>query len=860
MALSPMMTQYLEVKSRYEDAILFFRLGDFYEMFFDDAKIASKELELVLTGRQCGTEERAPMCGVPYHSADVYIGKLVEKGYKVVICEQTEDPATAKGIVSRDVVRIVTPGTVTDNKQLPEGKNNYIASVYLSDKAAGLCLADISTGELRATALADGETALINELSIYLPREVLINRAPSVGTQLHDFLKTRLSAVVNVMDAAVYQPAAVAKTLSATPSISYEAFSANADLAASVGALIGYLIETQKTDLFYLKQPIVYESGEFMEIDHNSRRNLELCEAMRSGEKKGTLLWVLDKTKTALGARLLRKWLELPLKNPNAIALRLDAVEELYQNFMLREELGDLLKGVLDIERIMTRVLYGSAGGKELRAFSNTVSILPELKRLLSSCTSRALSALCRELDTLEDICEVVTKTIVEDPPFSVREGGIIADGVNEELDRLRVIMRDSKGFLDEIERREKEATGIKNMKIGYNRVFGYYIEVSKSNIPDVPDTYIRKQTLTTGERYITPELKELEATILGATDRASAIEYEIFKRVTALISENVRRVQSAAEAIATVDVYRSLAEVAVKNGYVRPEVDIGDVIDIKEGRHPVVEQFSFEGGFVPNDAHLDTEYNRLVILTGPNMAGKSTYMRQIALIAVMAQIGSFVPAKEARIGIVDKLFTRVGASDDLASGQSTFMLEMTEVAYILKHATPRSLIIYDEIGRGTSTFDGMSIARAVAEYTAGKRVGARTLFATHYHELCELGDKGDGVVNYSVIAKKKDKGVVFLRKIVKGAADDSYGIEVAQLAGVPSAVVKRAREVLAELEKGDLPRKAPARKEQVEPDNVTIDDYMHSEVLNKLKMADIESLTPLEALIFLSELKKMLG
>ena len=856
MALSPMMKQYLEVKSRHEDAILFFRLGDFYEMFYDDAKIVSRELELVLTGKQCGEEEKAPMCGVPYHSADQYIGRLVEKGYKVVICEQTEDPATAKGLVARDVVRIVTPGTITDNKQLPEGKNNYIASIVFVKDGAGLCLADVSTGEMRATFLKDNEGALINELSIYTPREILTN-TPAEGA-VAEFLKTRLRAVTSVMPAASYEEGSVSGCLAKYLTQAAETYESPVT-AAAVSVLVSYIADTQKTDISYLKKPIVYEIGEFMEIDYSSRRNLEICETMRQREKRGTLLWVLDKTKTALGARLLRKWLEMPLKNPNRIVRRQDAVAEFVDDFMLREEIGELFRSVLDIERIMTRILYGSAGGKELRAFSNTISVLPKLKSLLASSKAKELATLASELDTLEDINDVIMKTIVDDPPFSVREGGFIRDGVNAELDRLRAIMNDSKGYLDEIERREKEATGIKNMKIGYNRVFGYYIEVSKSNLGEVPNTYIRKQTLTGGERFITPELKELESTILGASDKSYAIEYEIFKRVTTLISENVRRVQAAADAIATVDVYRSRAEVAAKNGYTRPEVDIGDVIDIKEGRHPVVEEFCEAGGFVPNDAYLDTSSNRLVILTGPNMAGKSTYMRQIALIAIMAQAGSFVPATEARIGIVDKLFTRVGASDDLASGQSTFMLEMTEVAYILKNATQRSLIIYDEIGRGTSTFDGMSIAKAVAEYTASKKIGARTLFATHYHELCELGDCGNGIVNYSVIAKKKDKGVVFLRKIVKGAADDSYGIEVAQLAGVPSAVVKRAREVLAELEKGENPRKAP-EKQTNEPQNMTIDDYIHGDVINKLKMADVESLTPLEALIFLSEIKKMLG
>ena len=858
MALSPMMKQYLDIKSQHEDAILFFRLGDFYEMFYDDAKIVSKELELVLTGKQCGTEEKAPMCGVPYHSADQYIGKLVEKGYKVVICEQTEDPATAKGLVARDVVRIVTPGTVTDNKQLPEGRNNYIASLFFAEKTVAVALADISTGEIRATVLPKDETAVINELSVYSPKEVLMSSPITATCQLSEYLKERLAASVTVMAGETYQPLQVGKVLKQALNTTPDQLSPAPELSSALAGLITYIADTQKTDLSYLKAPLIYESGEFMEIDHNSRRNLELTETMRTKEKKGTLLWVLDKTKTALGARLLRKWLEQPLKNPNAIAVRQDAVEEFYNNFMLREEIGELLKPVLDIERIMTRILYGSAGGKELRAFAQTVSVLPNLKEHLATCGCPSLRKFAEELDPLTDLFDAIDKTIVEDPPFSVREGGFIKEGVNADLDRLRLIMTDSKGYLADIERREKEATGIKNMKIGYNRVFGYYIEVSKSNVTDVPDTYIRKQTLTTGERYITPELKELEATILSASERSHAIEYEIFKRVSDLIAENVRRVQNAADTIATVDVYRSLAEVAVKNGYTRPEVDIGDVIDIKEGRHPVVEEYCTDSGFVPNDAYLDTAYNRLILLTGPNMAGKSTYMRQIALICVLAQIGSFVPAADARIGIVDKLFTRVGASDDLASGQSTFMLEMTEVAYILKNATPKSLIIYDEIGRGTSTFDGMSIARAVAEYTASKKIGARTLFATHYHELCELGEEGKGVVNYSVIAKKKDKGVVFLRKIVKGAADDSYGIEVAQLAGIPSAVVKRAREVLCELEKGDQPRKPV--KTSTEPDTIPFEEYLNKEVIDKLKLCDMDSMTPIEALVFLSELKKMLN
>ncbi|MBR2987040.1 MAG: DNA mismatch repair protein MutS [Clostridia bacterium] len=858
MALSPMMLQYLEIKKRHEDSILFFRLGDFYEMFFDDARIASKELELTLTGRQCGEEERAPMCGVPYHSAESYIGRLVDKGYKVVICEQTEDPALAKGIVTREVVRIVTPGTQTDSKQLPAGQNNYLVSLVLSEGETGMALCDVSTGDIRMTLLHGGEAALLNELSVYSPKEIIINCPLPEGSEVEAFVRKTLAASVSLIDPDVYEHKEIRRNVKGALALEPDQISTEFTLQQALSGLCRYLTDTQKTDLSYLKAPVVYESGDFMEIDHNSRRNLELTEAMRTREKKGTLLWVLDKTKTALGARLLRKWLEFPLKNANLIVRRQTAVAELVNDYLLREELGEALRPVLDIERIMTRVVYGSAGGKELRAFATAASVLPKLKSLLANVSSEELKTIADGLDTLDDLYEAVDKTIVEDPPFSVREGGFIAKGVNPELDELRALTEDSKSVLEGIERREKEATGIKNMKIGYNRVFGYYIEVSKSNIPDVPPSYIRKQTLTNGERYITPELKELESKILSASERSCAIEYEIFKRLTELLSDNIRRIQHAAEVIATVDVYRSLAEVAVSHNYVQPEVDISDVIEIKEGRHPVVEAFAPEGGFVPNDTYLDTRNNRLVLLTGPNMAGKSTYMRQIALIAVMAQIGSFVPAKDARIGIVDKLFTRVGASDDLASGQSTFMLEMSEVSYILKNATPKSLIIYDEIGRGTATFDGMSIARAVAEYTASKKIGARTLFATHYHELCELEGTVEGVVNYSVIAKKKDRGIVFLRKIVKGAADDSYGIEVGQLAGLPQSVIKRAKEVLASLEKA--PSVPPKHKVQkTEPDNMTFDDYIHEEVIHKLKMTDVESMTPLEALVLLSELKKMI-
>ena len=858
MALSPVMKQYLEKKSQNEDAILFFRLGDFYEMFFDDALIVSRELDLVLTGKQCGESERAPMCGVPYHSADMYIGKLVEKGYKVVICEQTEDPSTAKGLVNREIVRIITPGTVTDSNQLSEEKNNYIASINIDSDGIALSFADISTGEIRVTLIEGGENKLINELCAFSPREIIMNMLPAQGSELHVCIKDRLGAFVSRDgEARRFEKKLCEKEIYSLYSQSPEELSLYGGLTLSLGALIGYLNDSQKTDLSYLKKPQKYFSGEYMEIDKNTRRNLEICETMRTGEKKGSLLWAIDMTKSALGARLLRKWLDMPLLDANAIYRRLDAVEELTNEYMLREDLAEALSPIHDIERVMTRIVYKTGGGRDLRSAASTMAQLPTIKNLLSACKSEELSALYNNLDPLEDLYELIDRTIVPEPPFSTKEGGFIKDGVNSELDRLRRIMNDSKGVLEEIELREKERTGIKNMKIGYNRVFGYYIEVSKSNVADVPADYIRKQTLTTGERYITPELKELEGTILSASDKVNAIELGIFERLCDKLSENIRRIQTAAEIIAKSDVYLSLALAAVKYGYNRPEVDIGGIIDIKDGRHPVVERFCESGGFVPNDTYLDKDSKRLMLITGPNMAGKSTYMRQVAIITLMAQIGSFVPAREARIGIVDKLFTRVGASDDLASGQSTFMLEMTEVAYILKNATSRSLIIYDEIGRGTSTFDGMSIARAVAEYTAGKKIGARTLFATHYHELCELEGSCDGVVNYSITARKRDNGIIFLRKIVKGAADESYGIEVANLAKLPKEVIKRSREVLEKVtSESSIPRDAVIKTDT----SFTIDDYIEKDVIKKIRMTDTDTLTPIDALNLVYELKKTLG
>ncbi len=862
--MTPMMEQYFEIKNQYKDFLLFYRLGDFYEMFFDDAILASRELGLTLTGRDCGEAERAPMCGVPFHSAEGYIGELIEKGYKVAICEQTEDPALAKGLVRREVVRIITPGTVMEKGLLSEKTNNYLASVYMTDFNCGICFADISTGVVYATSHS-GTTLfnkLLNELGTFRPSEVIANVPAASITSLESFVSERLGAMLTRPDAYKFD-------YDNAKELVKEQFSAKADenvlenraLTSALGALLSYIAETQKTDISYINDLNVYSDGQHLEMDINTRRNLELIETMRSKEKKGTLLWVLDKTKTAPGARLLRNWVEHPLVSSSKIAKRQRAVSEFAADFMLREEIGDLLSGVLDLERLIARTVYGTANAKDLRAIRNSISILPELKSILEKCLSDELSGICRSIDTLDDIFEKIDAAICEEPPFSIREGGIIAEGYNEDVDRLRSIMKDGKGFIERIAESEKESTGIKTLKVSYNKVFGYYIEVSKSYINDVPERYIRKQTLSNCERYITQELKDMEATILGAADKVCSLEYELFTEIRDYVAKNSARVQKAATLISTVDAYLSLANVAVKNNYVCPEVDDSDVIDIKDGRHPVVEQFVSDSYFVPNDALLDTGNNRLMLITGPNMAGKSTYMRQIAEIVVMAQIGSFVPAKEARIGVVDKLFTRVGASDDLASGQSTFMLEMNEVAYILANATKRSLIIYDEVGRGTSTFDGMSIARAIVEYTHSKKIGAKTLFATHYHELTSLEDELEGVVNYNIAAKKRGDNITFLRKIIRGSTDDSYGIEVAKLAGVPNEVIKRAREVLASVEKTAKAIKSTDKVEEAPVDDtlITMDDFVNDQVIEELRAVDLNTLSPYEAMSFLFSLKKRL-
>ena len=860
--MTPMMEQYFEIKNQYKDYLVFYRLGDFYEMFFDDAIVASRELELTLTGRDCGEEERAPMCGVPFHSAEGYIGRLIEKGYKVAICEQTEDPALAKGLVKREVIRVVTPGTLIETNLLTESKNNYLCSIYLTEFECGLGFADISTGEIHATSFGgeDPESRLRNELGTYCPREVICNLSRKKLGETAEFITGRLGALLNDNCPSDFEYSDAMARISAQFSDDVrEDVGEKRALVCALGGLLNYIAKTQKGDISYIKDLNLYSEGQFLEMDINTRRNLELTETMRTKEKKGSLLWVLDKTKTAAGARLLRQWIEHPLLNTGEIVKRQNAVEELYSDYMLREEIAALLDGVLDLERLVTKIVYGTANGKDLRAVSSTISILPELKKLIAGCRSDELGAMCAEMETLDDVFDRIDEAIAENPPFSVREGGIIADGFHSDVDYLRSVMSDGKGWIEEVAASEKEKTGIKTLKIGYNKVFGYYIEVSKSFMNQVPDTYIRKQTLANAERYITQELKDMESTILGAADKVCALEYELFCQVRNYVAENSARIQKVAALMAKLDTYTSLASVAAKNKYVRPEVDGSDVIRIKDGRHPVVEQFVRDTYFVPNDADLDTSRNRLMLITGPNMAGKSTYMRQIAVIAVMAQIGSFVPASDARMGIVDKLFTRVGASDDLASGQSTFMLEMNEVAYILRNATRRSLIIYDEVGRGTSTFDGMSIARAIIEYTNSRKIGAKTLFATHYHELTSMEDEMEGIVNYNIAAKKRGDNITFLRKIVRGSTDDSYGIEVAKLAGLPGEVIRRAKEVLASVEKTAKALSTSERAEEKDDTLISFDDCVNEQVIAELKAVDINTLSPYEAMSFLFGLQKRL-
>ncbi len=857
--LTPMMKQYMQIHQQTPDCLLFFRLGDFYEMFAEDAKIAARELDLTLTTRDRAEgkadDERTPMCGVPYHSAEGYIARLVAKGYKVAICEQMEDPAKAKGLVQRDIIRVVTPGTVVESSMLEEGTNNYYAGLCCRGGSIGLAFCDVSTGEAYATVCSarDGGEEAISELGRFAPRELVYDEAAPWIVSIRE----RMECTLNLGRESLFDEAACEQALASQ----FETLPPDLPgvVVQAAGALIQTLKELQKTDLRHIRTLEYYVSGRFMELDLTARRNLELTQTLRGKEKKGSLLWVLDKTKTPMGSRMLRAFLDKPLLNPAEIGKRHAAVEELVQKTLPRQELLSCLKTVTDLERVTARIVTGAANARDFLALSQGCATLPQLKSRLAGFQAGLLGRLWQDLDPLEDLRDLIDRAISDDPPFSLREGGIIRPGFDPQIDELRHIMTGGKDMLAGIEAREKEKTGIKNLRVGYNRVFGYYIEVAKGQVSLVPDTYIRKQTLVNGERYITEELKELENTILTAKDRVNALEYERFTEIRKTLADNAARIQTTARAVAGADVLSCFAQTAVDNHYTRPQVDLSGTIEIREGRHPVVEQMLKNTLFVPNDTFLDPAEHRVAIITGPNMAGKSTYMRQVALIVLMAQMGSFVPAKSARIGVVDKIFTRIGASDDLAAGQSTFMVEMTEVAEILKNATPKSLLILDEIGRGTSTFDGMAIARAVLEYAADKkRLGAKTLFATHYHELTDIERELGGVKNYNIAVKKRKDDIIFLRKIVPGPADGSYGVEVAKLAGLPDRVIRRARELLKELESQGLavPVAAPP---SAPSDQISMLDLTGDEIRRRLETITVETLTPIEALNTLYELKQLI-
>ena len=865
--LSPMMAQYMETKKQYSDCILFYRLGDFYEMFFDDALTASRELEITLTGKECGLEERAPMCGVPYHAVDSYLSRLVQKGYKVAIAEQMEDPKLAKGLVKREVIRVVTPGTITSAQALDETKNNYLMGiVYLADKM-GVSVADITTGDFLVTEVST-DRALFDEINKFSPAEVICNDAFSMsGISLED-LKDRYHFTVSALDSHFFQDDSCRKVLREHFKVGSLEGLGLGDYDCGViaaGAVLQYLYETQKSTLDHLTTIVPYATGNYMVLDSSTRRNLELLETMREKQKRGSLLWVLDKTRTAMGARLLRTWIEQPLISREDILKRQNAIEELNLNYISREELGEYLNPVYDLERLIGRISYKTANPRDLLAFRNSIAMVPHIKRLLGEFTSDALKELEQELDPLEDLEDLITRAIVEEPPITVREGGMIRDGYNEEADRLRHAKTEGKTWLAELEARERESTGIKNLKVKYNKVFGYYFEVTNSFKDLVPEYFIRKQTLTNAERYTTDELKNLEDVILGAEDKLFSLEYDLFCGVRDAIAAEVVRIQKTARAIAAVDVFVSLSVVATRSNYVKPQINEKGTIQIKGGRHPVVEKMMRDDMFVANDTILDNSRNRISIITGPNMAGKSTYMRQTALIVLMAQIGSFVPADQANIGICDRIFTRVGASDDLASGQSTFMVEMTAVDNILRNEPRNSLLILDEIGRGTSTFDGLSIAWAVVEHISNTRLlGAKTLFATHYHELTELEGLMSGVTNYCIGVKEQGDDIVFLRKIVKGGADKSYGIQVAKLAGVPDSVISRAKELVEQLVDSDLTARtreiaegnAPAGHKPVpKPDDVEMsqltlfDTVREDDIIEELKNLELGNMTPIDAL-----------
>lgn len=850
--MTPMKRQYYEIHEQCPDCLLFFRLGDFYEMFDDDARVASRELDLALTTRDRGkpTEEQTPMCGVPYHSSEAYIARLIQKGYKVAICEQLEDPAAATGIVERGVIRVITPGTVTESSMLEDNRSNYLCAVWLGTDGGAAAFCDVSTGEFCVSSFA-GEpvTHLLNELGRFSPREAVLSSGALADREIGAFLR-RIDCLPEDGSARFDE--------SECERLVLERFGERAAPSETLaaGALLSYLIETQKFDLSHIRRLDRFGDGRYMELDYTTRRNLELTENLRTGEKKGSLLWVLDRTKTPMGGRLLRAWVERPLLNPTAIKRRLSAVDELLRDNVTRAELIRVLHDIGDIQRLIGKCVYGTANGRDLLALANYFALLPRLRELLLD----AHSVLLRDIAVMDDLADLQTDiaaVIADDPPFSVREGGILRAGANEEIDYLRAVRDNGARMVAELELRERERTGIKKLKVGYNRVFGYYIDVPRSaGEVALPEEYIRKQTLVSNERYFTPELKELENTLLGAKDRIADLEYRLFTELRERVAAQVDRVQAAAASVAELDALCSLAEVAMRNHYSMPEIDLSRTLDIRDGRHPVVEAAQKDTLFVPNDTFLNDADDRVAIITGPNMAGKSTYMRQTALIVLMAQIGSFVPARSAVIGVVDRVFTRIGASDDLASGQSTFMVEMAEMANILRHATGASLLILDEIGRGTSTFDGMAIARAMLEFCADRRrLGARTMFATHYHELSALEGSLDGVKNYNITAKKQGGNLIFLRKIVSGSADDSYGIEVAKLAGVPDAVIKKAKQYLAELESAPAPAAAPSA---AAPEQVSMLDMTGGALARELASLDLNTITPLEALNLLYRLKKM--
>ena len=878
--MSPMMQQYVETKKQYHDCILFYRLGDFYEMFFEDAITVSRELELTLTGKDCGLEERAPMCGVPYHAVETYLNRLVQKGYKVAIAEQMEDPKLAKGLVKREVVRIVTPGTIFSDQALDETKNNYLMAIVYLEKSFGIAACDVTTGDFYVTE-ADSERTLMDELTKYTPSEIVCNEAFFMsGIDTAD-LRERLGLMLSSLENRYFSDEACHSVLkdhfgvSTLKGFGLEDYPVG---TIAAGAIMQYLLETQKNNLSHITRISPYRTGRFMVIDTSTRRNLELTETLREKQKRGSLLWVLDKTKTAMGARLLRSFIEQPLVDKNEIIRRQDAVEELGDNFIDREELIEYLNPIYDLERLIGRISYQTANPRDLIAFRNSLQMLPHIKQILNSFNCSLLKEINGDLDTLEDITELIEKSIKEEPPITVREGGMIKEGYNEEVDRLRSAKTDGKQWLAELEAQERERTGIKNLRVKFNKVFGYYLEVTNSFLPMVPDDYIRKQTLTNAERFSTPKLKELENLILGAEDKLFVLEYDLFCDIRRKIGEQVLRIQQTAKAIAGIDVLCSLSVVATRYNYVRPKINEKGIIDIRDGRHPVVERMMRDDLFIANDTYLDNNSRRISIITGPNMAGKSTYMRQTALICLMAQLGSFVPAKAANIGICDRIFTRVGASDDLASGQSTFMVEMTEVANILCNATKNSLLILDEIGRGTSTFDGLSIAWAVVEYIANPRqLGAKTLFATHYHELTELEGSLPGVNNYCVAVKEMGDDIVFLRKIVKGGADKSYGIQVAKLAGVPAVVLERAKELVQELSDADITNRAKEiaeihaqagngnrsrvrKMDDVDLTQLTLfDTVKEDDIIKELQEMELSSMTPIDALNTLYRLQTSL-